>query len=194
MQYKKTEIIEKINKSALKIFAEKGYKDTKISDIGVESGVSVGNIYRYYKSKEEIFSTIVPENFLETLKKLLYEKISVARTNKSKEFFVGSYWIVNDEVIQFMMDHRQVLLIVLLQNKGTKFENAKDELIDYLVDCADVKESDDNTLLYLMPIIYDSLIQITLTVLRETRDIVKVKKSLEAVNKYHMFGITNLLK
>lgn len=191
MQYKKAEIIEKINKSALKIFAEKGYKDTKISDIGVESGVSVGNIYRYYRSKEEIFSKIVPKNFLESLEKLLQEKISVARTMKSGE--LGSYWIVNDEVIQFMMEHRQVILIVLLQNKGTRYENAKEELIDYLIDCVDVEESDDDTLLYLLPIIYDSLIQMILSVLKEAKDIVKVKKSLETVNKYHMFGITKLL-
>lgn len=40
---------------ALKVFAEKGYDKTTITDIAKELGISQGLCYRYYESKEEIY-------------------------------------------------------------------------------------------------------------------------------------------
>jgi AcrR family transcriptional regulator len=47
---RKTEII----KIALKIFAKKGFYNTTIADIAKEMGMSVGNIYNYFPSKESL--------------------------------------------------------------------------------------------------------------------------------------------
>lgn len=47
----RTRIIE----SALRVFAEKGYHDATIADVVRDSGLSVGAIYTYYRSKDELF-------------------------------------------------------------------------------------------------------------------------------------------
>ena len=44
-----------ILKSSMKIFAQKGIANTKMSDIAVESNIGKGTIYEYFKNKEEIF-------------------------------------------------------------------------------------------------------------------------------------------
>jgi len=44
-----------ILKAAMKIFAQKGIANTKMSDIAVESNIGKGTIYEYFKNKEEIF-------------------------------------------------------------------------------------------------------------------------------------------
>ncbi len=36
--------------AAQKVFLEKGYKSTNISDITNEAGMAVGSFYKYYKS------------------------------------------------------------------------------------------------------------------------------------------------
>ncbi|WP_088011083.1 TetR/AcrR family transcriptional regulator [Gottfriedia acidiceleris] len=52
---------EQIKQAALKVFARRGYTGTKTSIIAKEAGISEGLIYRYFHSKEELFTTIVQE-------------------------------------------------------------------------------------------------------------------------------------
>ncbi|WP_456402862.1 TetR/AcrR family transcriptional regulator [Persephonella sp.] len=50
---------EEIIKAACKLFAERGYYNTTIPDIADAIGMSVGNIYNYFKSKEELAKFIM---------------------------------------------------------------------------------------------------------------------------------------
>ena len=52
---RKQEILE----TAMKLFAEKGYEKTSISDIAKEIGVAQGLCYRYFPSKDILFQTAV---------------------------------------------------------------------------------------------------------------------------------------
>jgi TetR/AcrR family transcriptional regulator len=46
-----------------KIFASKGYAATKISDIAAAAGVSQGLLYRYFTSKEGLFTELIRGSF-----------------------------------------------------------------------------------------------------------------------------------
>lgn len=50
---------EEIIKVALKLFAEKGFYNTTIPDIAEALGMSVGNFYNYFESKEELAKYIM---------------------------------------------------------------------------------------------------------------------------------------
>jgi AcrR family transcriptional regulator len=52
---------EQIKQAALKIFARRGYVGTKTSMIAAEANISEGLIFRYFKSKDELFTTLVQE-------------------------------------------------------------------------------------------------------------------------------------
>ncbi|WP_238590797.1 TetR/AcrR family transcriptional regulator [Paenibacillus beijingensis] len=52
---------EQIKQAALKIFACRGITGTKMSMIASEAGISEGLIYRYFKSKDELFTDLVIE-------------------------------------------------------------------------------------------------------------------------------------
>lgn len=78
---------EEILRSSLKVFASRGLKGAKISDISKESCISQGLIYHYYKSKEEIYTELIKKAFrklnsaceeLNTLNLEPLEKIRVA--------------------------------------------------------------------------------------------------------------------
>ncbi|ETI67228.1 TetR/AcrR family transcriptional regulator [Neobacillus vireti] len=53
--------IDQIKKAALKVFAHRGIVGTKMSMIAAEAGISQGLSYRYFKSKEELFITLIQE-------------------------------------------------------------------------------------------------------------------------------------
>jgi AcrR family transcriptional regulator len=50
-----------IKRAALKVFAEKGLAGTKMIMIAEEAGISQGLSYKYFESKDEIFSLLVEE-------------------------------------------------------------------------------------------------------------------------------------
>jgi AcrR family transcriptional regulator len=54
----------------LELFVSKGYKSTKITDIAKELNISVGLLFHYYKSKEDLYYELV--------------KLGVEGTNKPK--------------------------------------------------------------------------------------------------------------
>ena len=49
---------EAILRSAVKIFAQKGFFNSKVSDIASEAGIADGTVYLYFKSKDEILHSI----------------------------------------------------------------------------------------------------------------------------------------
>ncbi len=66
----KQEARNRIVSVAHEAFAEKGYDQTTMEDIGNRLGVSKGALYLYFKSKEELFETIC-ETRQRTLRRML---------------------------------------------------------------------------------------------------------------------------
>jgi hypothetical protein len=198
-QYKKDLVKASIDSAALTIFANKGYHETKIADISDYASISVGNIYKYYKSKEAIFLSVIPESFIASVKEVLFKKI-VAVSEKDLRFTVnvGDFWLNNQEIIEFLIVNRERVLIVLKNNKGTKYENTKEELVHFLInsvkETSNLNDERKNDIDFSLKIIYSNLIDITLKVLEERDSVEDIKESLLEINKYHLFGITGLLK
>jgi len=85
---KKLEII----RTACKLFSEKGYHNTVIPDIANALGMSVGNIYNYFESKEELAKEImltVSSYVAERLRRVNQENISTREKiyRFTEEFF-----------------------------------------------------------------------------------------------------------
>ncbi len=49
---------EAILRSAIKVFARKGYFNSKVADIAGDAGIADGTVYLYFKSKDEILHSI----------------------------------------------------------------------------------------------------------------------------------------
>jgi AcrR family transcriptional regulator len=56
---------QQIMEAALACFSRKGYHKTTMDDIVTESGLSKGTLYWYFKSKDELFFSLVTAFFLE---------------------------------------------------------------------------------------------------------------------------------
>jgi len=50
---------EKIEEAALRLFILQGFHGTSVRDIAYEAGVSIGNIYNYYPTKEALYLRLV---------------------------------------------------------------------------------------------------------------------------------------
>lgn len=59
-----------ILQTAKMLYAHNGFYNTSIADISKETGLPIGSIYTYFKSKDHIISTIVEEGW-----NILYERL-----------------------------------------------------------------------------------------------------------------------
>ena len=65
---------EAILRAAIKVFADKGYFNSKVADIASEAGIADGTVYLYFKSKDEVLYSVFDramENFIAEGKKEL---------------------------------------------------------------------------------------------------------------------------
>ena len=61
MQYRKQAVAQQILDSAMVEFDEKGYTDASIRAIAERAETSVGNVYRYFRNKDDLFvSCLMP--------------------------------------------------------------------------------------------------------------------------------------
>ncbi len=56
---------EAILRAATKVFASKGYFNSKVADIAAEAGIADGTVYLYFKSKDEILHSIFDQAMAE---------------------------------------------------------------------------------------------------------------------------------
>ncbi len=90
---------ERILKAAEEVFSEKGYHNTKVYQIAEAAGVSVGTIYRFYESKEELYADVI-----KTKLKELEKRVSRAIRGKEPEEALRSYI---ETVIKFFEDEKR---------------------------------------------------------------------------------------
>ncbi|MBB6213968.1 AcrR family transcriptional regulator [Anaerosolibacter carboniphilus] len=63
--------IEDVKRAAMEIVVEYGYRGASIASIAKKAGVSVGYLYRYYKSKEELLEDLMNTHLGEIKNELL---------------------------------------------------------------------------------------------------------------------------
>ena len=72
---------QQIIEAAVRVFARKGYYNSRVSDIAREAGIAAGTIYLYFKTKDEILVTLFRDNmadFVDTLLKAIADEPDAA--------------------------------------------------------------------------------------------------------------------
>ena len=100
---------EKITAAGLQLFSHKGLSATSIQEIASQAGISVGLMYHYYKSKEELFTELV-----ETAVSLAAESTQVrfeSDQSPSEKIQLFSQEVVGDIAQSDWMSHLYLLMI-----------------------------------------------------------------------------------
>jgi AcrR family transcriptional regulator len=95
---------QQIYDAAMKLFPQKGYSATTLREISKESGVALGNIYDYIKTKEDILY-IIQEKATEMIESFLLKRDSHMN---SKERLIR---LINCEIDMVYKYENEILLI-----------------------------------------------------------------------------------
>jgi AcrR family transcriptional regulator len=196
MQTLKEEIRNKIIEAAVSEIAQNGYEKASMRTIAKAAGISVSNTYNYYRSKEELFESII-EPVYDEVKNIFRQSLQqslkkVAGGNTLQPFIDG---IVNSFV---QMDDRQRRLLIILAEKsaGTKYENSREEMVGLLkMHLAEAVRQPgsagqiDESQGYILNIIAANYIDGLLKVLNDYRSREWAEANLRTLLTYHLNGI-----
>ena len=124
MQILKDDVRERIVDSAKKEFLDKGIEGSSMRDIAAGSNMTVGNLYRYFKNKEELNDFIVGET-LKEIDKLVMEKsgdtVSITGGGMDINMTVSQYMEVLDDLADKLVDiygkHKIEFNILMMRSK-----------------------------------------------------------------------------
>jgi AcrR family transcriptional regulator len=69
-QRKKEERPAQITEAAMHVFSEKGYAAARVDDVAKQAGVSKGLMYLYFKTKEDLFKSVIRSFLVSRIAKL----------------------------------------------------------------------------------------------------------------------------
>ena len=136
MEEKSPDTLEKIQQSALEEFSEKGFLGASLRQIVKNAGVTTGDFYGYFSSKEALFASIVEPHaaalmgrFMEAQTGFaeLPEKEQPAHMGESSGRYVE--WMVD-----YICQHREPVKLLLCRAEGTSYEHFIHNMVEVEVE------------------------------------------------------------
>ena len=117
------EIQDRKTDAALICFAKKGSDKTRMDDIALESKVSKGTLYIYFKSKEDLFYASCEKNLIDLRNQLF----SLLATNHKSDIFAHQKLISDTKEYYNNFSHFENSYIIFLEilSKSTRDEKLK---------------------------------------------------------------------
>ena len=125
---RREEKYQRILDAALKVFSQKGFFESKISEIAIEAGVADGTIYLYFKNKDDLLILLF-ESKLEAVNEGLRSVLKSVTDPKE-----GLREIINFHLNLAITDPDLTAFITNETRRSNKFmkDYAKEQLADYL--------------------------------------------------------------
>ncbi len=132
MQIKKDDVKERIMEAAGKEFLRYGFQKASLRDIASNAGVTKGNIYTYFRNKNELFNALAGPA-MNHIKKSMYREYNQEYTlsiiNNTEEAF-KEYGKDFSEFIYTLFDHENGLKLLFFAAAGSKMENFREEVFE----------------------------------------------------------------
>jgi AcrR family transcriptional regulator len=135
-QQLKPEIREELLRSAERVFAERGYAGASMSAIAAAAGVSTGNVYRYFETKDALFEGVVSDELAEKFLGLVRKRVRSLGITGDLTRLGEAAQRDEDDLLGFWIAHRLRVVILLRGATGTRFEGFPTVLADELTELA----------------------------------------------------------
>ncbi len=133
MQIQKEEVREAIIQKAEDEFFKHGFEKASIRNIAKAAGTTIGNLYNYFRNKEELFYVIVTpvyESFIYVMKEHhTHQKEHEEELGDLKDFPKKIHELIKGMDQPF----NRGLVILIDGSKGTKYEFVREEILLFII-------------------------------------------------------------
>lgn len=196
-QFLKDHIRDAIIDAALNEFAQHGFSGASVAGIAARSGISTGNVYRYFSSKAKLFEAAIPNSFVQKLMKKLRKRVDAYPIGTRPEVIPehSSYLKLSEELLDFTIANRLRVLIVFEGSAGTPYETFTPNLLIELTKKAIhvlklAKIADNPTIVFaLLEDLYRNYLLALGSILRQFSDESDIRSAVRILSAYHLGGL-----
>ena len=178
MQYLKDEVRKNIVEEALKEFKQGGYKGTSIRSIAKNSNTSVGNFYKYYHGKDDLYENLIGPVY-DRLMDYINQFDKVELNEKADDIF----YELMEKIMEIFKESSTEITILLNKSEGSKYENCKKTFVDFVTRIVSQKMKYELSLQgkrlknnFIIYLISYNLVESISIILREKEDGIEVRK------------------
>jgi AcrR family transcriptional regulator len=124
LQTLKDEVKNKIIEAAVGEFLVDGYANSSLRQIAAQASITIGNIYSYFSSKEDLFDQIVSPAWVAL--------DSLMNMPMAEGFKPEALVEIGNIITQVFIENKKQFFILLNGSGGTKYENIRDRIEDFI--------------------------------------------------------------
>ena len=187
--------------AAVRVFARRGVVAATMAEIAAEAGISTGNIYRYWSSKEALFRDVVDERFVREFLRLLRRRVRALDGVADVRALDAShlYHLASARLLEFCIEHRLRVVILLGRSAGTPHRDFAERTVRTLIGLAlahfrglDPGLKPTPALRFNLSQIYHAFVRTMVTVLAEFEDEATIRAIIGGYTRYHLAGLNAL--
>ena len=182
MQIKKDEIHQRILEVSQRLFLINGYEKTSLRMVADKCYISKSNIYRYFKSKEEIYETLVGAARLSVID---------AISHFESPEYAGNYTIDKIEEVStvlagVMAEYRGGLLIMLKADGSKDKKMITDMMTKFFVEACPIEDKE-----FKIQVVKILIMGVT-DILIKYSDVAEIEYRLNQLFAYHYLGLNGM--
>ena len=190
MQVLKKEIQENIINTGTQLFYNQGFENTSMRQIAGELNMSVSNLYKYFKNKEDLFCEIVKDYYKQYLTNF---KKFVSHEEKDR-FDSDSNLLLTQAIFSSIKTDHIKFVLLTDKSKGTKYAGFKDEIASllgtHILQGISVENKQEYMVKFLIRNFFNGIIEIA----KDYKNDKWAFKNLGLLVKYHMNGMQSLYR
>lgn len=129
MQFQKENILKAIMESAEQEFLEKGFRESSLRSISGKSGVTLSNIYNYFKDKNDLYCMIFNPLIKDVQQAMSYME-ELERTSE-EHHSEGDHLRLLEAPVRYVIRNRERLKCLLFKSEGSSLHRIQDMVIDW---------------------------------------------------------------
>ncbi|OPA79330.1 hypothetical protein BVG16_09595 [Paenibacillus selenitireducens] len=202
MQYLKDDVKNSILQAALSEFKRHGYSNASMRQIANTAGITTGNIYRYFKNKEDLFHELIHPVYEKFVQYIMDIKDDFDHTC-TKDTTDPLHYLrkVESTIVELFKESNVELRILLNMSSGSSYEPVKQELIQLAAhilmkvfipgeDQQDQARIEERNLAHMLA---ETLVEGTCIILRDHEDGATVRQLVDELLRVYCVGIISKL-
>ena len=186
-QVLKTTVRTRIEAAALSCFADQGYDGTTMAHIAARAQTAPANVYRYFASKDALFTAVIPADLADRHNRLLDTRIATLAQPQSTS--------AAQELLDFWLDQRLAIVVLLDRADGTPYCDYPAAFVQRLVDHAgrSLKHPLSAAHRQILELVFDNTRRALAQILLHTQDRDETRELIAAFWSYQIPGLNGLL-
>ena len=197
-QRPKDHVRQAILDAARSELAAHGLAGMTLATVAARAGTSVGNVYKYFPGKDELFQAAIPTDLVRELEAKLEERVHALGANRDVDRLAADhpYRAASSDVVTFALAHRDAVLFLLGRSGGSPHAAFADRVAGRLTKLAITYAEGAYPAAMLgagkrraLLRIYGGFVSQIEAILRDEHSELSVRAALEHLSDYHLAGL-----